>query len=413
MDTQVKFSVIVPTRERADTLVHCLRTLVAQDYENLDIIVSDNFSQDGTKAAVSSFSDKRIRYLNTGKRVSMSHNWEFALDHVKAGWVMFLGDDDGLYPWALPTLDKSIRKYKVEALWSASASFLWPGHFEKWPKGGISIPLTDSVVLKQSKVELRRVFSGKGLSSGLPWLYAGGAASIELINRTRDENGHFFRSQNPDYYSAVALACATDKYLSIEIPIAVNGASKHSSGATYVNSIQNNDGGPVLTLKQESNIPFHDSLIAGESFQLLWYESYLQAQHIHKNFLGITLRDQLELALRVRTPGQIKAVWNQCNAIAAKHGLPISDKGIGLQYRLRRWSSLLRGVFFCISIEPKQLNIVNIYDAVMASGHVYLFLRSFLFAGKLALLLFNVKRVFLKIGNRALRGRIFATFSDM
>ena len=36
MGDRVKFSVIIPTRERSDVLLHCLRTVVAQDYENLD-----------------------------------------------------------------------------------------------------------------------------------------------------------------------------------------------------------------------------------------------------------------------------------------------------------------------------------------------------------------------------------------
>ena len=80
--TSTHFNVIVPTRERADVLLHCLRTIVAQDYERLKIIVSDNFSQDHTEEIVRSFRDERISYLNTGARLSMSHNWEFALGHA-------------------------------------------------------------------------------------------------------------------------------------------------------------------------------------------------------------------------------------------------------------------------------------------------------------------------------------------
>ena len=95
MSENIKFNVIIPTRERADTLLHCLRTIVSQNYENLDIIVSDNFSQDNTREVVESFSDPRIKYINTGKRVSMSHNWEFALHHVQGDYVTFVGDDDG------------------------------------------------------------------------------------------------------------------------------------------------------------------------------------------------------------------------------------------------------------------------------------------------------------------------------
>ena len=91
-----KITVIIPTRERCDVLEKSLQTVTSQDYENLDIIVSDNFSSDGTEDLVRSIDDKRVRYLNTGQRISMSHNWEFALSHVSDGWVTMIGDNDGL-----------------------------------------------------------------------------------------------------------------------------------------------------------------------------------------------------------------------------------------------------------------------------------------------------------------------------
>ena len=59
-----KFSVIIPTRERSDTLQSSLKTCVGQDYDNLEIIVSDNFSTDNTREVVESFDDPRIRYIN-------------------------------------------------------------------------------------------------------------------------------------------------------------------------------------------------------------------------------------------------------------------------------------------------------------------------------------------------------------
>src|SRR6476660_1337418 len=98
MDEQTKFTVIVPTRERADTLPYCLQTIVRQKYDNLQILVSDNFSQDDTEQVVRRVADSRIVYINTGRRIGMARNFEFALSHVKDGWVTYLGDDDGLLP---------------------------------------------------------------------------------------------------------------------------------------------------------------------------------------------------------------------------------------------------------------------------------------------------------------------------
>ena len=74
-----KVTVIIPTRERRETLEKSLLTVTSQNYDNLQIIVSDNFSHDRTEEFVRSVKDERLRYLNTGARISMSANWEFAL----------------------------------------------------------------------------------------------------------------------------------------------------------------------------------------------------------------------------------------------------------------------------------------------------------------------------------------------
>ena len=108
-----KITVIIPTRERAVVLENALRTVTSQDYKNLEIIVSDNYSMDGTDKVVEQAKDSRIRYLNTGKRLSMSHNWEFALSHVQDGWVTFIGDDDGLLPRAISRIAEIIQQTKA------------------------------------------------------------------------------------------------------------------------------------------------------------------------------------------------------------------------------------------------------------------------------------------------------------
>src|SRR5438034_11015688 len=104
-----KFTVIIPTRERADTLGPCLRTVVHQNYDNLEILVSDNLSQDRTEQVVRGIGDSRVKYINTGRRVGMSANFEFALSHSKDGWVTYLGCDDRLLPNALDYADKVRR----------------------------------------------------------------------------------------------------------------------------------------------------------------------------------------------------------------------------------------------------------------------------------------------------------------
>ena len=121
-----KISVIIPTRERPDTLAKCLKTVVNQDYDNLDIIVSDNFSGPETEEVVRAMNDPRIKYYNTGRRVSMSHNFEFAISKVDEGWISVIGDDDGLLPNSLSRVVDLLESSGLEALGSICCKYNWP-----------------------------------------------------------------------------------------------------------------------------------------------------------------------------------------------------------------------------------------------------------------------------------------------
>ena len=58
----IKLSIIIPTRERSDTLFFTIKTIIEQDYDNYELIISDNASQDNTYEIVKNFKDKHIIY---------------------------------------------------------------------------------------------------------------------------------------------------------------------------------------------------------------------------------------------------------------------------------------------------------------------------------------------------------------
>ncbi|MEI6065997.1 MAG: glycosyltransferase family A protein [Methylococcaceae bacterium] len=375
MSDSIKFTVIVPTRERSDTLVYCLRTLITQDYDNAVFIVSDNFSQDNTKEVVESFKDPRILYINTGKRISMSHNWEYALSHVSSGWVMFIGDDDGLLPGALSTLNTVILESKCQALTTMSCTFFWPGHFTSYPKGELTVPLvTDKLyLLKNSQNMLLKVMNGRAGYPELPWLYNGGAASMDLINKIRAQDGSFFRSMIPDVYSAVALSLSIESYAFVQVPVAINGASKHSGGTSSMLGQDNNKSSPAHKFWSEDNIPAHKSLVIGKSIPLMIYECYLQAQHLSKSSIS-NLKSQLEIALAVSPKAYRQEIESDCLYISKLNNISMPSP---LRVSIKRLSyliSVLLGRVFktqSITIAPADINAMDVYAASKAAAHIY------------------------------------------
>ena len=331
MEKQAKVTVIVPTRERPDTLVHCLQTLLTQDYENLTILVSDNLSQDQTPDVVASFNDKRLRYINTGKRISMSHNWEFALSHVDSGWVTFQGDDDGLLPGAIALLNDIITEFPCEAVNSMACTYFWP-YNGRSNGASLAVPTAkEGIAYLKSRALLASVMAGRKSYKQLPCLYAGGFATIEAINRASSSNGSFFMSRMPDVYSGIALSSVTEQFLRIGTPLAVVGASAHS------NAVAAN----FNKFLSEENIPFHPSLIFGKTYRLLIYECYLQSHFLHHDCLALSLKDQLELALAYNGMEPRKAIREQCERIAELNGIKFSRTSLSSLSRLIK-ASIIR-----------------------------------------------------------------------
>ena len=125
--SKILISLIIPTRERVETLPFAIKTALDQKSCNYEVLVSDNFSADNTKEVVQSFNDSRLIYINTGKRLSMCDNFEFALEHARGKYVIFIGDDDGVMPGAIDKLETTIQS-------KPSSVYCWPKPIYLWPK---------------------------------------------------------------------------------------------------------------------------------------------------------------------------------------------------------------------------------------------------------------------------------------
>jgi hypothetical protein len=346
---------------------------VAQDYEKLRIIVSDNFSQDNTADVVRSMNDSRITYVNPGKRLGMSGNWEFALSHVTTGYLTFLGDDDGLLPGSLLRLNELISQYRPEAINAPCVNYQWPDNGTP-EESLLTISLRKRTEFVSSKTYLNDLMRGYVRYNEGPMMYHGCFASIDAVNRARHKTGRFFCSQIPDVYSAVALASVTQKFLRACYPLAIEGVSKHSNGSSHLRS--GAPSGPGKLFMSEDNIPFHQSLVVGsaKSVPLLVYESYLQSIHLHNEEPSVRIDDQIRIAVTLSTAENREQIKNDCKEISRENGLCTST--VNKNYILRRIAiRLVQLIKSQINgLESKRLIIdasligaKNVHDAVLIS----------------------------------------------
>jgi glycosyltransferase involved in cell wall biosynthesis len=224
-------TVIIPTRERAQTLRETLKTCIAQDYDRLQIIVSDNCSEDDTAAVVKEFSDPRIRYIKTNMRLSMSRNWEFALSHVDEGFVTVIGDDDGLIPGSVTDAANVLCRTNQDALAWYKAEYHWPDHPSPLLRNKLLVPPDNLLIRMKVNHVLRDVGRLILPYNKLPTLY-NAFVSMQVIESVKRRTGQFFNSVTPDIYSGFALLSVLDSYLYSSRPFSINGASGRSNGST-------------------------------------------------------------------------------------------------------------------------------------------------------------------------------------
>ena len=225
-------TLIIPTRERADTLRYTLSTAIEQKSRAYEIVVSDNLSQDDTKSVIEDIQDDRIVYLNTGKRMSMCDNWDFALSHARGKYVIIIGDDDGVMPGAIDRLIELIERKSYDI-------YFWQTHEYFWPIGDQPSSVYNIVEAREpSEMDIKRLSRfavrwGGWRYGALPLLYHS-AVSRELLDSIRARTGRVFHSTNPDVFMAFALPAFARTVLNVGESITVNGRSAKSNGGSFI-----------------------------------------------------------------------------------------------------------------------------------------------------------------------------------
>ena len=101
----MKISVVIPAKNRANTLPLCLDSVLTQTYPPGEIIVVDDASSDNTKQVVESYADNGVRYarLVNGAGAQAARNMGIRL--AVNDWIAFQDSDD---EWVTDKLEKQI-----------------------------------------------------------------------------------------------------------------------------------------------------------------------------------------------------------------------------------------------------------------------------------------------------------------
>lgn len=93
-----KVSIIIPTYNRAQFLYDAITSVLNQTYQDFEILVIDDCSQDNTQEIVNSFHDTRIKYIRHEKNKGEAGSRNTGIRSSSAEYIAFLDDDDEWLP---------------------------------------------------------------------------------------------------------------------------------------------------------------------------------------------------------------------------------------------------------------------------------------------------------------------------
>jgi glycosyltransferase involved in cell wall biosynthesis len=273
-----KFSIVIPTRNRPQTLQYAIKSCLNQNFEDYEIIVSDNFSSPDTKNVVEKFNDDRIIFVRTKQPLAMSENWDYAISQIRGDYVILIGDDDSLLLNSLSHLDNIIDLTDERVIRWEWILYYWPDFFMKNVAGKIFIPMSNSSIELNSTEIINKVANFELHYKTLPMLY-NSAVHNSILKEIRKKNNVFFHSQAPDIYSGFVIAKSVKKYLSLNTPLSIAGLSKASNGAAQLYTKENsNIKEDFINLNEKAGLTWHSKVPSINVLPAIIADSYYHAK---------------------------------------------------------------------------------------------------------------------------------------
>lgn len=99
-------SVVIPTYNRANTILRSIQSVLRQTYQDFELIIVDDASTDNTEEMVKSINDSRIKYIKHQKNRGGSAARNTGINEAIGNYIAFLDSDD---EWLPEKLEKQIK----------------------------------------------------------------------------------------------------------------------------------------------------------------------------------------------------------------------------------------------------------------------------------------------------------------
>ena len=99
-------SVIIPTYNRGNLIKRAINSILNQTYQNIEIIVVDDCSNDNTEEVVKGINSSKIKYIKHEKNYGACRARNTGIENASGDYIAFLDSDD---EWLSDKLEKQLK----------------------------------------------------------------------------------------------------------------------------------------------------------------------------------------------------------------------------------------------------------------------------------------------------------------
>lgn len=101
-------SVCIPVYNCEKYIGQAIESVLTQTYRDLELLILDNASTDGTRDVIRRYTDPRIRIIENPVNIGLEGNWNKALAEARGTFIKLLPADDFLHP---DCLEKQVQVF--------------------------------------------------------------------------------------------------------------------------------------------------------------------------------------------------------------------------------------------------------------------------------------------------------------
>jgi hypothetical protein len=231
-------SIIIPTRDRPDTLVHCLRGMRLHKTRDLEIVVVDTGSTGAARPVAEEAArlDDRVRYVAAPESKSQRHSFELGLAAARGDYLAIIGDDDGYVIGSIDWLADRLKRTPVDAVRWNMMLYIWPslsvdgrGFFDIY----LELCNGGSAVLPAAPLAAKSL-TGKLQGSWANLLVYHGMIARRVYERMKAKTGGvFFAYPMADVFVHNLLPFNCETYLQVNDLVSIYGMSHWSANASW------------------------------------------------------------------------------------------------------------------------------------------------------------------------------------